>query len=73
MDLPELKDIPRSGKSGKNLENLPGDTTISSADEEGDELFDDEDLNEEDISPLEKKLLKKALIRLMIRICPLKV
>jgi hypothetical protein len=61
MDLPELKDIPRSGKSGKNLENLPGDTTISSADEEGDELFDDdENLNEEDVSPLEKKLLKES-------------
>ncbi len=60
MDLPELKDIPRSGKSGKNLENLPGDTTISSADEEGDELFEDEDLNDEDVSPLEKKLLKES-------------
>jgi len=61
MDLPEMKDIPRSGKSGKNIENLPGDTTISSADEEGDELFDDdEDLNDENVSPLDKEMLKES-------------
>ncbi len=69
LDLPELKDIPGANRSGKNASLLPGDTTISSADEEGDELFeDDDDLTEENnlrddtnVSPVEKKLLRDSL------------
>ena len=45
LDLPELKDIPGASRSGKNASLLPGDTTISSADEEGDDLLDDEMMN----------------------------
>ena len=43
MDLPELKDIP--GQENINPSSLvpPGDTTISSADEEGDKIFGDQD------------------------------
>lgn len=43
LDLPELKDIPGAIRSGKNASLLPGDTTISSADEEGSDLLDDEE------------------------------
>jgi hypothetical protein len=69
LDLPELKDIPGASRSGKNASLLPGDTTISSADEEADDLFDDDDdLTEENnmrddsnVSPVEKKLLRDSL------------
>ena len=62
FDLPELKDIPGAGRSGKNAGQMPGDTTISSADEEGDELLDDvNDTDDSNVSPLEKKLLSESL------------
>ncbi len=70
LDLPELKDIPGAVRSGKNASLLPGDTTISSADEEADDLLDDDndDLTEENnmrddtnVSPFEKKILRDSL------------
>ena|SRR6202035_4342503 len=60
LDLPELKDIPGASRSGKNDSQLPGDTTISSSDEEGDELLEENDLEDENVSPLEKKLLNET-------------
>jgi hypothetical protein len=61
LDLPELKDIPGASRSGKNADQLPGDTTISSSDEEADELLEDNDgLDDGDVSPLEKKLLRES-------------
>jgi hypothetical protein len=71
LDLPELKDIPGAGRSGKNASLLPGDTTISSADEEADDLLDDDEddemteennlRDENNVSPVEKKLLRDSL------------
>ncbi|MEJ0082456.1 MAG: hypothetical protein WDM78_16230 [Puia sp.] len=70
LDLPELKDIPGAGRSGKNASLLPGDTTISSADEEADDLLEDDedDLREENnmrddtnVSRGEKKILRDSL------------
>ena len=61
MDLPEIKDIPGASRSGKNSSLLPGDTTISSADEEADDLLEDnDDLDDTNVSPLEKKLLRDS-------------
>jgi len=61
LNLPEIKDIPGAGRSGKNASLLPGDSTISSADEEGDELLEENDgLEESDVTPLEKKLLSES-------------
>ncbi len=61
LNLPEIKDIPGAGRSGKNATLLPGDSTISSADEEGDELLEDNDnLEDSDVTPLEKKLLSES-------------
>jgi len=61
FDLPEIKDIPGANRSGKNTDALRGDTTISSSDEEGDELLEDNDgLDETNVSPLEKKLLRES-------------
>jgi hypothetical protein len=61
LDLPELKDIPGSRRSGEYANLVPGDTTLSSADEEGDELFENgDDLDSENVSPLEKKLLNES-------------
>ncbi len=61
LNLPEIKDIPGAGRSGKNASLLPGDSTISSADEEGDELLEDNDnLEDSDVTPLEKKLLSES-------------
>ena len=61
FDLPELKDIPGANRSGKNAEMMPGDTTISSADEEAVDLLNgkisDRDSN---VTPLEKKLLSES-------------
>jgi len=64
LDLPEVKDIPGQ----EHVRPLPpgemADTTISSADEEGDNLFkDDEDILEDvatNVTPVEKELLKKS-------------
>jgi len=62
FNLPELKDIPGATRSGKNIDQLPGYITISSSDEEADELLEESDsLEESDISPLEKKLLNESL------------
>lgn len=65
IDLPEVKDIP-----GQEFVHAPplgmlGDTTISSADEEGEGIFDDAALNDEDddlsndsdVSPTERRML----------------
>jgi hypothetical protein len=61
LNLPELKDIPGASRSGKNASDLPGDSTISSADEEADELFDDdEETDDGSVSPTEKKLLSES-------------
>jgi hypothetical protein len=61
FDLPELKDIPGANRSGKNADQLPGDITISSSDEEGDELLEENDgLDETNVSRLEKKLLRES-------------
>ena len=70
LDLPEIKDIPGAGKSLKNASLLPGDVTISSADEEGNDLFDDEDEevpdennleDDYDVTATEKRLLRDSL------------
>jgi hypothetical protein len=62
LDLPELKDIPGATRSGKNDALRPGDTTISSADEEADELLEDDgDSDDDTVSPAEKKLLNQSL------------
>lgn len=67
IDLPDVKDIP-----GQEFVNAPpagslGDTTISSADEEGENVFDrndDEDLrrtgNEADVTRNEKQTLEQT-------------
>jgi hypothetical protein len=69
LELPELKDIPGASRQFKNA-SLPGDTTISSADEEADELLDDNDDNvsvennmreEGNVSATEKKMLRDSL------------
>jgi hypothetical protein len=61
LELPELSDIPGAGRSGKNIEMIPEKTTLSSADEEGDEIFDETIVSSEnDVSPLEKKLLNDS-------------
>ena len=61
MDLPELIDIP--GQENINPASLvpPGDTTISSADEEGDKIFgDQEDESSAGITRLENGLLNQS-------------
>jgi hypothetical protein len=60
LNLPELKDIPGASRSGKNDALRPGDTTISSADEEGDDILEDNELEDSDVSPLEKQLLRDS-------------
>lgn len=60
LNLPELKDIPGAMRSGKNDALRPGDTTVSSADEEGDDVLDDDELADANVSPLEKKLLRDS-------------
>jgi len=61
FELPELKDIPGANRSGKNADQLPGDITISSSDEEGEELLEENDgLDETNVSRLEKKLLRES-------------
>jgi hypothetical protein len=61
LELPELSDIPGGIKSEKNRDLVPEKTTISSADEEGDEVFDEDIVSSEnDVSPLEKKLLSES-------------
>jgi hypothetical protein len=59
INLPDVKDIP-----GQEFVHPPNpseyaDTTISSADEEGDKVWQDDEITEEssNVSPLERKLL----------------
>ncbi len=60
LQLPELKDIPGAGRTAKSRNVLPETETFSSADEEADELFDEDTISaENDVSPLEKKLLSE--------------
>ena len=63
IDLPDVEDIPgqENIKVPKMHEMM--DTTASSADEEGDEIFDDENEdtdNNADVSAEEKELLKRS-------------
>jgi hypothetical protein len=70
IDLPDVKDIP-----GQEFVHAPplgelGDTTISSADEEGEGLFDDADLDEDDdlnddsnVTKTEKQMLANTEFR----------
>ncbi len=61
FNLPELKDIPGANRSGKNTDQLPGDITLSSSDEEGDDLLEENDgLEESNVTGLEKKLLRES-------------
>lgn len=65
LDLPEVKDIPGQEHIRPPLPAEFRDTTISSADEEGDELFrEDEDeltpKGEGNVSPIEKRMLSEA-------------
>jgi hypothetical protein len=70
LNLPELKDIPGASRSLKNASLLPGDITISSADEEADDLLGDDDdefadenniRDESDVTATDKKLLRDSL------------
>ncbi|MEO8405154.1 MAG: hypothetical protein ABI480_11175 [Chitinophagaceae bacterium] len=65
MDMPEVKDIPGQEHVKPPRMREMADTTISSADEEGEGILDD--LNEEEttddntnITPLEKQLLEQS-------------
>ena len=61
LDLPEIKDIPGAARLGKNDIEIPGDSTVSSSDEEADDLLEnDDELAESNVSPLEKKLLSES-------------
>jgi hypothetical protein len=61
FDLPELEDIPGANRSGKNAGKMPGDITISSADEEAVDLLNGgANPNDSNVSPLEKKLLRES-------------
>jgi hypothetical protein len=60
LELPELKDIPGVSHPGINPLFTPGNTTSSSADEEGDELLDEhDDSPDTNVTALEKKLLNE--------------
>ena len=59
MDLPELKDIPGQENEDPSLLVPPGDTTISSADEEGDNVLGSEN-DEARITPLENGPLNQS-------------
>ena len=70
FDLPELKDIPGASRKLKNVSLLPGDTTISSADEEADDLLNDDDdewtdennmQDESNVTATEKRMLRDSL------------
>jgi hypothetical protein len=70
LDLPELKDIPGASRTLKNASLLPGDTTVSSSDEEGVDLLDDDDddvsgennfRDTGNVTATEKKLLRDSL------------
>ena len=66
IDLPDVKDIP--GQEHVTAPNFTefADTTISSADEEGDGLFDDNELagdDDGDVTPTERSLLHKSAVQ----------
>lgn len=58
LELPEVKDIPRQEYVKVPRMNELADTTISSADEEGDVLFNEQD--DSDVSDEEKELLERT-------------
>lgn len=58
LDLPEVKDIPGQEHVHVPRMNELSDTTISSADEEGDVLFNEQD--DSDITEEEKELLDRT-------------
>jgi len=64
IDLPEVKDIPGQEHIRPLLSGEIGDTTISSADEEANDLLDDEDEiitdNTSNVSRIEKELLQQS-------------
>ncbi|MEO5684750.1 MAG: hypothetical protein ABIQ88_19065 [Chitinophagaceae bacterium] len=67
IDMPEVKDIPGQENIIPPKFREMQDVTISSADEEGEGILDDLNSDEEetiddeaDVTPLEKKLLKKS-------------
>jgi hypothetical protein len=61
FDLPELEDIPGANRSRKNAGKMPGDITISSADEEAVDLLNGRtNPDDSNVSPLEKKLLSES-------------
>jgi len=60
MGLPELEDIPGQKNTDPSLRVPPGDTTISSADEEGDKVLGSKN-DEARITPLENNLLNQSL------------
>jgi hypothetical protein len=65
LDLPEVKDIPGQEHIRPPLPGEYRDTTIASADEEGDEIFNEEEdeivaKDGDNVSPLEKRMLREA-------------
>jgi hypothetical protein len=64
LDLPDVKDIPGQEHVRPLLDGEIGDTTISSADEEADELFNvDEDIISDlstNVSKTERELLRQS-------------
>lgn len=64
LDLPEVKDIPGQEHVRPLLNGELADTTISSDDEEGKGILDDEDdlneNNESNVTPEEKELLRQS-------------
>lgn len=62
IDLPDVKDI--SGQENIQVPRIKemNDVTIASSDEEGDDIFDDEDVTDEeaDVSEDEKDLLQRS-------------
>ncbi len=61
LELPELNDIPGASHPGINPLFTPVNNTVSSADEEGDELLDENDVSPDtNVSALEKKLLSET-------------
>lgn len=74
LDLPDVKDIPGQENIKPPRFAEMEDTTASSADEEGDGLFQDEDADEDlagganardasEVTPLEKRLLRNSARR----------
>ena len=65
LDLPDVRDIPGQEHIKVPVMNELGDTTASSADEEGDDVLGDEvdedvEGDSSDITPLERSLLDRA-------------